>query len=161
MRFLAPLRRVVVTVWAGSLWTVGYLVAPVLFATLPDRSLAGTIAGHMFRTETWLSIVCGLMVLMLLGWPGRDADSAGNDQVAQEWQRTRKLLMGVTLAMLACTLIGYVGLQPAIAAIRDAAGPGGLQDAALRERFGLLHGLSSGLYLLQSLLALLLVWKMR
>ncbi len=159
MRFLPYLRRVVVTIWAGSLWTVGYLVAPVLFATLPKRSLAGSIAGNMFRAETWLSIVCGVILLGLLALPVRDAVRAEADSVRAEWLRTRKVLVGVVLAMLACTLIGYFGLQPAIAAIRDAAGPGGLQDAAMRERFGLLHALSSGLYLLQSLLALLLVWK--
>ncbi len=159
MHFLPFLRRVVVTIWAGSLWTVGYLVAPVLFATLPERSLAGTIAGNMFRVETWLSIVCGVILLGLQVWPIRDAGRAEADGTLTEWLRTRKLLVGVVLAMLACTLIGYFVLQPAIAAIRDATGPGGLQDAAMRERFGLFHGLSSGLYLLQSLLALLLVWK--
>lgn len=159
MRFLSSLRRVVVTVWAGSLWTVGYLVAPVLFATLPERSLAGTIAGNMFRAETWVSIVCAVILLGLLAVPVRAAGRAQSDGGVAEWLGTRKLLVTVVLAMLVCTLIGYFGLQPAVAAIRDAAGPGGLQDEAMRERFGLLHGLSSGLYLLQSLLALLLVWK--
>lgn len=159
MRILSPLRRLVVTVWAGSLWTVGYLVAPVLFATLPERALAGSIAGNMFRVETWVSLACGLLLLGLLAVPSNPSTEAGrgNGQAAPG----RKGLMILVVAMLACTLIGYFGLQPAIAAIREAAGPGGLQDAGLRERFGLLHGLSSGLYLLQSLLALVLVWKTR
>ena len=35
------LEQLLTVVWLGSLWTVGYLVAPVLFATLPERALAG------------------------------------------------------------------------------------------------------------------------
>jgi hypothetical protein len=136
-------RRCVLTLWAGSLWTVGYLVAPTLFATLADRVLAGTVAGAMFRSEAWLSIGCALLMLALLQWGAHELD-AGR-------RRTAKLLV---LAMLLCTLLMHFGLRPMMAALREAAGPG-----ALPARFGMLHGVSSVLYLIQSLLAGALIWK--
>ena len=51
------LRTLIVTFWVGSMWTVGYLVAPALFATLPERALAGSIAANLFRIEAWVSVV--------------------------------------------------------------------------------------------------------
>jgi len=64
--------------------------------------------------------------------------------------------------MLLCVLVGYFGLQPFMAEIRAAAAQaGGVMDEAMRARFGLLHGLASVIYLLQSLLAVLLVTKSR
>ncbi|HEX7634207.1 MAG TPA: DUF4149 domain-containing protein, partial [Noviherbaspirillum sp.] len=54
--FSARARLLIATLWVGSLWTVGYLVAPTLFATLSDRALAGMIAGSIFRLEAWLSV---------------------------------------------------------------------------------------------------------
>ena len=64
---LARTRLLVATLWAGSLWAVGYLAAPTLFATLSDRVLAGTIAGNLFSNQAWLSIACAVVMLVLLG----------------------------------------------------------------------------------------------
>ena len=41
--------RVLLTLWVGGLWAIGYMVAPALFATLEDRALAGNLAGLMFE----------------------------------------------------------------------------------------------------------------
>ena len=64
-RILPGVRVLLVTFWVGSLWTVGYLAAPTLFATLPDRALAGSIAGSLFRVQAWVSVGCGLLLLLL------------------------------------------------------------------------------------------------
>jgi hypothetical protein len=147
-RVSAHLRLLLVTLWAGSLWTVGYLVAPVLFASLPDRSLAGSIAGMLFRAQAWLSLVCGLLLLLLL-WLDKSLSP----------KRTPVILV---IAMLVCVLIGYFALQPFMAEIRAAAANnGGLMDEAMRSRFGMLHGIASVIYLVQSVLALVLVTKTR
>jgi hypothetical protein len=140
--FIARARLLLTALWAGSLWTVGYLVAPTLFATLPDRILAGTIAGSLFRAEAWLSVVCGLMLLVL--------------QMLHDRQvRTRGVqLIGL---MLACTLIGYFSLHPFMAALREAAGPAGVAASSANLQFGILHGISSGLYLIESLLGAVLM----
>jgi hypothetical protein len=147
-RGLSRLRVLLVTLWAGSLWTVGYLVAPVLFASLPDRSLAGSIAGMLFRAQAWLSLACGLLLLLLV-WLDKSLSP----------KRTPIILM---IAMLACALIGYFVLQPFMAEVRAAAANnGGVMDEAMRSRFGMLHGIASVIYLLQSVLAIVLVVKTR
>lgn len=140
------MRCLIAALWAGSLWTVGYLVAPTLFATLPDRVLAGTVAASMFRSQAWLSIACGVLLLVLLrcGVPDR-----------------RRTLLALALVVLLCTLVVHFGLQPMMGALREAAGPGGVMASAEKSRFGLLHGISSVIYLVQSVLAGVLVWKMR
>ena len=147
-RGLYRLRVLLVTLWAGSLWTVGYLVAPVLFASLPDRSLAGSIAGMLFRAQAWLSLACGLLLLLLV-WLDKSLSP----------KRTPIILM---IAMLACVLIGYFVLQPFMAEVRAAAANNcGVMDEAMRSRFGMLHGIASVIYLLQSVLAIVLVVKTR
>jgi hypothetical protein len=143
---VSRMRCLVAALWAGSLWTVGYLVAPTLFATLADRVLAGTVAASMFRSQAWLSIVCALLMLVLLRFSVPDG---------------RRTLLVLVLSMLACTLAVHFGLQPLMAALRESAGPGGVMASAARTRFGLLHGVSSLIFMLQSLLAGALVWKMR
>lgn len=145
--FAERVRLLVATLWAGSLWAIGYLVAPALFATLADRALAGTIAGTMFRIEAWLSVICAA-ILMALHWIGNRGESG-------------RRLLWIASGMLACTLIGYFGLQPLMAAVREAADPGGAMADGLKTHFGVLHGISSAFYLLQSLLGVALVLHLK
>ena len=141
-------RTLLVTLWAGSLWTVGYLAAPVLFATLSDRTLAGTIAGSLFRAEAWLSLACGLLLLAIF-----HADTN---------LPSRTACIRIVIGMLLCVVIGYFGLQPFMAEIRSAAAQaGGVMDEAMRMRFGVLHGVASLIYLVPSIAAIVLVVKAR
>jgi hypothetical protein len=149
MRGLLPkLRLLVAVLWAGSLWAVGYLVAPTLFATLSDRVLAGTIAGNMFHAMAMLSLGCGLAMLLLL-WRG-----------TPDWDgQRRRTVLAIIVLMVMCTVVSHFGLQPMMAQLREAAGPAGVMESAMKSRFGMLHGVSSGIYLIQSLLAGWLVLK--
>ena len=157
---LARTRLLVATLWAGSLWAIGYLAAPTLFATLSDRVLAGTIASSLFRNEAWLSIGCALVMLVLL-WVGKGPEAGGifAGSAANIAAKARRSLLLIVLVMLVCTLVSHFGLQPMMATLRAAAGPGGVMESAAKNEFGVLHGISSGLYLLQSLLAAWLVVK--
>ena len=143
------LRLLVATLWAGSLWTIGFIVAPTLFATLSDRVLAGNIAGSMFRAEAWLSIACALVLLALLQWsPG-----------ALELKR-RRLLGALVLSMLVCALLSHFGISPLMAELKaQAQGSSGIMDEAMRSRFGMLHGVSTVIFAVQSVLAGVLIWK--
>lgn len=146
---LARVRFLVATLWAGSLWTIGFIVAPTLFGTLSDRVLAGNIAGSMFRAEAWLSIACALVLLALLQW------GAG----ALELKR-RRLLGALVLSMLVCALLSHFGISPLMAELKaQAQGSSGIMDEAMRSRFGMLHGVSTLIFAVQSLLAGVLIWK--
>ena len=144
---LTRIRLLVATLWAGSLWTIGFVVAPTLFGTLSDRVLAGNIAGSMFRAEAWLSIACAALLLALLQWaPG-----------ALEPKR-RRLLGALVLSMLVCALVSHFGITPLMAELKAQA-PSGIMDDAMRSRFGMLHGVSTLVFAVQSLLAGVLIWK--
>ena len=144
---LSRLRILVATLWAGSLWTIGFVVAPTLFGTLSDRVLAGNIAGSLFRVEAWLSIACAVLLLALLQWaPG-----------ALEPKR-RRLLGALVLSMLVCALVSHFGITPLMSELKAQA-PSGIMDDAMRSRFGMLHGVSTLVFAVQSLLAGVLIWK--
>ena len=140
------LRVLLVTFWAGSLWTIGYIIAPLLFATLTDRAQAGTLAGLFFKAGAWISLFCGASLLAII-W-------------TQRVHSTRILQIKLVSGMLLCTVLGYFGLQPYMAELRAiAAQSGGIMDDAMRSRFGMLHGAASVIYLIQSVLAVGLVLK--
>lgn len=145
-----PRARLLVAVfWAGSLWTIGYLVAPTLFATLHDSVLAGTIVGSLLNSEAWVAFCCAAILGVLV-----------NTADALEARRKRhvNLVMGV---MVACALAIHVGVQPAMAALKAAAGAVPMRQAPQWAQFALLHGVSQLLYVVESLLAGLLVIRMR
>jgi len=129
-------RLLITTAWVGSIWTIGYLVAPTLFKTLADTALAGTIAGQLFSVEAWFSVVCALMLIVI--------------SIYQR-QHFPKLVLG----MLVCTLIGFFALHPFMVNLRAA----GLANPDVKWQFGILHGVSSGIYLMQSVLGAMLVLR--
>ncbi len=133
--------RIVLTLWVGGLWGIGYLAVPVLFATLGDRVLAGEVAGTLFRIINGLGLVCGgLLLLSMLSTAG----AAG----MRSWRG------GVIVAMMAVAAVILFILQPQMAALKAEAAAAG---AELAPAFGRLHGISSVLYLIASVLGLWLV----
>lgn len=139
----------VATLWAGSAWTIGYVVAPTLFALLPDRPTAGTLAGALFRNQAWIALACGIVLLILMRI---NKDLGGG---------SRRVIFRVVILMLLCVGVGYFGLQPYMAQLRSLAAGTGVMEGALRTQFALTHGVSSALYFVQSVLAGVLIWKLR
>lgn len=135
---------VALTAWVGSLWAIGYIAAPVLFAALPDdRSLAGDLAGRLFTVTSRVGLIAGF-ALWALGYATRKRWLRG-------WQSW------VIVAMLFITSIGEFVLLPAVQSLRIAAGGALAPGHPLYARFGLLHGIASGLFLVNSLLGLGLI----
>jgi hypothetical protein len=148
---LAPHRifRLLTVVWVGSLLTIGYAAAPTLFVML-DRMAAGAVAAKLFRIEGFIGVLCGILSLALANVLVRRGSAA--------YRPLRWLLAG----MLVCVFVGYFALQPFMEAMRTAALDAGLDvgHSAYAARFGMLHGISSVIYLLESVLGLVLVWKL-
>lgn len=143
-RYTRTIALLAITAWVGALWAVGYLAVPVLFYSQPDRQLAGILAGVMFSRVAWLGLACGGYLL------GYWLVTAG----AMAWRQTEFRLV---LAMLALTLIAHFGLQPVMNELKAQALPLEVMKSPLAHQFGMLHGISSILYLLQSLLGAWLV----
>jgi len=141
--------RLLAVVWVGSQLTVGYAVAPTLFSML-DRISAGAIAARLFFIEAIIGAVCGI-ALLILGY-----------RFARQGAIAYKTSCRLLVLMLACLVLGYFVLQPFMSAMRTAALNEGsdVSHSVYAMRFGILHGISSVFYLIQSLLGVLLVWKL-
>lgn len=145
MRRLADaLYFVTLTLWVGGLWTIGYLVAPTLFSSLADRQLAATLAVKLFSLIGWIGLGCAayLLIFMLL---------RSGAAVLRRW------VFWLLLLMLAMTAVSLFGLQPLLLQLKADALPREVMQSVLRDRFATWHGISSILYLVQSLLGLLVV----
>lgn len=119
----------------------GYVVAPSLFATLDDRQLAGQLAGQIFRLVGYLGLVAGVcLVFSLIAQKGRGC--------------LRDNRVRILLIMLLLVTLGSGVLQPMMQELKLGGIALGSEQAV---QFGRLHGLSSILYMCNSLLGLWLV----
>ncbi len=133
--------RLLLTLWVGSLWAIGYLAVPLAFATIETQA-AAEYAGTLFYAVNIIGLVSGTMLLL-------------GKIFMERLQITRSWRFWLLLLMLALTLIFTVYIQPEIAAIK--AMTDWRADAALSGRFDDLHRLSENLYLMLSVLGLILV----
>ena len=145
---ISALRDFAIALWAGGLWVVGYLVAPLLFHTLNDRVLAGTLAGKMFSGIAWVGIACGVFLVSY-------------ECINLKGAALKRLVFWLVALMLALTLIQQFWLQPFVAALRSAGAPVDALNKLPGHSFVFWHGMASVLYLFESLLALVLVLKSR
>ena len=140
---------IAITVWVGGMWAIGYMVAPVLFASLGDRQLAGMVAGKLFALIGWVGIGSAAYLLIFLAarWRGRFFKSS---------------VFWLVLLMVLLVAASQFGIQPLMAKLKADALPREVMESVLRDRFATWHGISSILYMVQSLLGLwLVVWVNR
>jgi vacuolar-type H+-ATPase subunit I/STV1 len=144
-----PAARVLVAAfWAGALWVLGYIAAPSVFGIV-SGPLAGDIVGAFLRRMAWISIACAVLMLVLV-------------RLSPDLERGRRRYLNLlVLAMLACALVMFVGLQPAMAALREAAGPGGVRSSPMWTQFAVMHGVSQLFHVIEAVLAAILVVKSR
>ena len=141
--------RTVSMVWVGSLLSLGLIAAPVLFSML-DRTSAGSVAAQLFQIEAIIGVISAL-VLILLG--NRFVKSGIVDYKRVRW---------IVAVMLLCVLVGYFALQPFMSSLRMAAQEAGteLANSPYAKEFGILHGISSAIYLIECLFGIALIWRL-
>jgi uncharacterized protein DUF4149 len=122
--------RVLLVLWAGSLWSLALWVAPTLFFTQPDRHLAGLLAARLFAVETYLGVAVAALGLAL---PGRG--------------RLRAIYVAVALLAINEWIV-----KPLMERAR-------LEGAAVGLSFGAWHGVSAAGYLIGCILVLWVIWK--
>lgn len=124
----------VAALWWGSLSTLGLLVVPLLFAHLPTAALAGFMAAKLFSAQTWVSVVCGMFLLMTTR--SNHAQAGGSI----DWVAIILITSGILL-----TLLVEFAVAPRI---------------VMRDNLKVWHSVGSGMYLLQWLCALAMFWKL-
>ena len=138
-----------ITLWVGGVWAIGYVAAPVLFSSLGDRQLAGAVAGRLFALIGWIGLASAayLMIFMIARRGG---------------QVFRSAVFWLVLLMALLVAASQFGIQPLMAQLKAAALPREVMESVMRDRFAAWHGISSILYLVQSLLGLwLVIWADR
>ena len=135
-RSLRAGERIILTLWVGSLWAIGYIAAPALFANLEDRALAGTLAGALFEIVAYIGMVCALLLLLFnqLRYPGRRLN----------W---RAIVLSI---MFVLVLVGQFLVTPMIGEMRAA-------GITASTAFAWWHAGASIAYLITSLLGIALV----
>ena len=129
-------------IWLGALWFMAILVAPGLFKWLP-RPEAGLVAGRSFYMLALYSLVSSAVLLTL-------SNFAGELRASLRLNALMAVILGVSVVELAW-------LQPHMNTLREAmAGLQGDELAAMRSQFGNMHAISSVLYSVKMIGAL--VW---
>ena len=118
--------------WWGSLTAVGFMVVPLLFRFLPTPAMAGNLAAQLFTAQTWLSVACGVVLLLLF-----------RNRAAAQVGQARTAIFLVVLGVLMALLVEF-GAAPHIRA---------------RDNLALWHGLGTGMYALQWLCAAAVLWR--
>ena len=129
--------KILLTIWVGGMWTIGYIVTPVLFQML-DKPVAGNVAGQLFTIISYIGLFSSVaLILNIVIKQGFDS---------RHWQ------LLTLIAMFVIVVIGQFVLQPMMVELKEI----GLTEAN-RSEFGRLHGMASVLFLINSLAGLALV----
>src|SRR5512133_3430578 len=94
-----------IALWVGGMWMLGYVVVPMLFKLLPDRMLAGKIAGELFTLLALIGIACALYLLLY------QVQQFGRGALQRNSFR-------IVAAMLLLVLVGQFVLQPILADLK-------------------------------------------
>ena len=119
--------------WWGSLCSIGLVAVPMLFAHLPTPALAGFMAAKLFAAQTWISIACCALLLVL-----------SKRKHAEKLEQWAQAAIGFVIAGMLLALLVQYGVSPKIVA---------------RENLRLWHSVGTGMYALQWLCAAVVLWR--
>lgn len=129
----ARLPALAAALWWGSLTTVGFLVVPMLFAHLPSAAMAGQMAAKLFAAQTWVTVACCMLLLLI--------SRRRREEFQEPWA---KAALGFVLGGLLLALLVQFGVSPRIVA---------------RQDLRLWHSVGTGMYVLQWVCALAVLWR--
>ena len=129
--------KILLTIWVGGMWAIGYIVTPVLFQML-DKPVAGNVAGQLFSIINYIGIFSAAALIINI--------------LVRQGFNTKHWQLWIITVMLMVTIISQFVLTPMIIELKTT----GLSEINATE-FGRLHGTASVLFLINSLTGLALV----
>ena len=135
-----------ITAWVGGLWAIGYIAVYILFRAQPDKQLAGMLSGQMLMAIGYIGIVCGIYLLL------HELTLSGKTAI-RAWS------FWLVATMLVITLLLQYGIYPLMADIKLQANSPDVMQSAFGPSYKMWHGISTLLYLLESLLGVTLIIK--
>lgn len=136
----AVAERILLALWVGTVWAVGYLAVPAAFIHFDDNIVAGAYAGRLFTLVNYVGFACGIMLLIRYFLLGK--------AFLVRWRFWLVAVMVILVAVL------QFYFQAEMAEIKLSEWR---QDPSLSARFDFLHQASTGVYLALSVLGLALV----
>ena len=128
--------------WAGLIAAIGFVAAPLLFATLP-RADAGRVAARLFAVDATIGVCAGALLLLLAFQLARRAAEQGASRFSTD--------MLLVLAALFCIVAGHYAVQPMMEPpLRGDNGPS----------FAVLHGVASAFFLVKFLAVAVVAWRL-
>ena len=135
-------RRLIPGLWAGVLLCVALMAAPAPFATLTPQD-AGRVVARLFVQEAYLSLgAAAVVVLLERRKAAADAETGGGSRFS--------MALMLTLVAMFCTVAGYFGIQPMLAAARNGQGA---------WTFGQLHAVSLAFFAVKLGAVGVLAWR--
>ncbi len=128
----SAIERLLVTLWVGSVWAIGYIAAPALFANLDDSELAGALAGELFTATAVLGIGCAMVLILVY-------------MIQRGWSTFTQWRFWVVLVMLALTVIGEFVIRAQMELVQGT------------DAFSRLHGTAQLVFLAVAVMGLALV----
>lgn len=129
--------KILLTIWVGGMWAIGYIVVPVLFQML-DKPIAGNVAGQLFTIMSYIGLFSSIALIISI--------------VVNQGFNTKHWQLITLIGMFVIIVVAQFVLQPMMAELKSL----GLIEEN-RAQFGRLHGIASVLFLINSLAGLALV----
>ena len=120
--------------WWSSLSVIGFVAVPLVFARIPQRMLAGYVTASLFEAQTYISIACCALLLVLSRRQRSNAFAS--------WAGAA--LVFVILGMLLAFVLQF-GVAPRVIAYHGVR---------------LWHNVATGLYVGQWLCATIVLWQL-
>ncbi|MFZ5818075.1 MAG: DUF4149 domain-containing protein [Bacillota bacterium] len=150
IQFLNVLQYLVLALWVGSLFSFGVLFAPVLFAALPTREQAGSIAGSVLARIDTLGLITGGIMLVVTALQAIDSG----------WQSIDLGRLLTAVLMLALVIVSATTVRQKLNAVKEKMKrpiDEYAQDDPLRQEYNQQHRLSRLLFSTNMLLGILLI----
>ncbi len=132
--------RILLTLWIGTIWAIGYIAVPAAFVHFDNNIVAGAYAGYLFTLVNYIGLACG-SVLLLRYFLSRHL-------------RLNHWRLWLIVAMLSLVILLQFYFQAEMAEIKLS---DWRHDPTLSAQFDWLHHASTVVYFVLSILGLALI----
>tara|TARA_B100000787_G_C16093425_1_gene250040 strand:- start:366 stop:812 length:447 start_codon:yes stop_codon:yes gene_type:complete len=148
MNFLFEKLSIIITsLWVGGLWSM-LMVTTILFNKIPSSYIAGAIASDMFAFMNLFGMFSSGFLIIY-----------GFKKVKLLFLRATTFW--ILLLMLLLILISYFGINPIIENLNDSSFTKEMIESVFKDRYSTWHGVANSAFLIECVLGILLVLKVR
>ena len=145
--FLRNLNIIIATLWIGGLWAM-LMVTTILFNKIPSSYIAGNLAGDMFQFMNYFGLASAFFIVM-------------TSFKLNGFKFLRHATFWLIFLISCLILLNYFGIQPLLDSFKVNALPKEVMESVFANRFSTWHGVASISYLIECVLGLLLIIKIR